>query len=179
MAQRLGETYHAAVSEMRTIGLSHSAGEKLARFLLEWAANYPEEKGQIRIELLVTHRRNCPDDWLIQRNRDAFACRLPQETVVRFWVPLWSSRTKPPWRASSTARRFFRRSRIQRPVISRQFQIANSIHFRCALMPAQPYRSLPITGGISVSPEISCDFRLVLDSSSIPNLGIAIFHAIG
>src|SRR3974390_882674 len=55
VAQQLGETYHAAVSEMRTIGLSHSAGEKLARFLLEWAANYPEEKGQIRIKLTLTH----------------------------------------------------------------------------------------------------------------------------
>jgi len=55
VAQQLGETYHAAVSEMRTIGLSHSAGEKLARFLLEWAANYPEEKGQVRIKLTLTH----------------------------------------------------------------------------------------------------------------------------
>lgn len=34
-AQQLGETYHSAISEMRTIGLSHSASEKLARFLLE------------------------------------------------------------------------------------------------------------------------------------------------
>ena len=40
---------------MRTIGLSHSAGEKLARFLPEWAANYPEEKGQIRLKLTLTH----------------------------------------------------------------------------------------------------------------------------
>lgn len=55
VAQQLGETYHAAVAEMRTIGLSHSAGEKLARFLLEWAANYPEEKGQIRLKLTLTH----------------------------------------------------------------------------------------------------------------------------
>jgi CRP/FNR family transcriptional regulator len=55
VAQQLGETYHAAVAEMRTIGLSHSAGEKLARFLLEWAANYPEEKGQVRIKLTLTH----------------------------------------------------------------------------------------------------------------------------
>ena len=31
VAQQLGETYHAAVAEMRSIGLSHSAGEKLAR----------------------------------------------------------------------------------------------------------------------------------------------------
>ncbi|HXX16999.1 MAG TPA: Crp/Fnr family transcriptional regulator [Candidatus Eremiobacteraceae bacterium] len=55
VAQQLGETYHAAISEMRTIGLSHSAGEKLARFLLEWASNYPEEKGQVRIKLTLTH----------------------------------------------------------------------------------------------------------------------------
>jgi CRP/FNR family transcriptional regulator len=55
VAQQLGETYHAAIAEMRTIGLSHSAGEKLARFLLEWAANYPEEKGQIRLKLTLTH----------------------------------------------------------------------------------------------------------------------------
>jgi CRP/FNR family transcriptional regulator len=55
VAEQLGETYHSAISEMRTIGLSHSAGEKLARFLLEWAANYPEEKGQIRIKLTLTH----------------------------------------------------------------------------------------------------------------------------
>ena len=31
VAQQLGETYHSAIAEMRTIGLSHSAGEKLAR----------------------------------------------------------------------------------------------------------------------------------------------------
>lgn len=55
VAQQLGETYHAAISEMRTIGLSHSAGEKLARFLLEWSAHYPEEKGQVRIKLTLTH----------------------------------------------------------------------------------------------------------------------------
>jgi hypothetical protein len=40
---------------MRAIGLSRSAGEKLARFLLEWASNYPEEKGQIRIKPTLTH----------------------------------------------------------------------------------------------------------------------------
>jgi CRP/FNR family cyclic AMP-dependent transcriptional regulator len=55
VAQQLGETYHSAISEMRTIGLSHSAGEKLARFLLEWAANYPEDRGQVRIKLTLTH----------------------------------------------------------------------------------------------------------------------------
>lgn len=55
VAQQLGETYHTAVAEMRTIGLSHSAGEKLARFLLEWTAEAPEENGQIKIKLTLTH----------------------------------------------------------------------------------------------------------------------------
>ncbi len=55
VAQQLGETYHAAIGEMRTIGLSHSAGEKLARFLLEWSTGHPEEKGQTRLKLTLTH----------------------------------------------------------------------------------------------------------------------------
>ena len=55
VAQLLSETYHAAVAEMRTIGLSHSAGEKLARFLLDWAADKPEQKGEIRCKLTLTH----------------------------------------------------------------------------------------------------------------------------
>jgi CRP/FNR family transcriptional regulator, cyclic AMP receptor protein len=55
VAQQLGETYHSAITEMRTIGLSHSAAEKLARFLLDLSATFPEEKGQVRIKLTLTH----------------------------------------------------------------------------------------------------------------------------
>ncbi|HKW63737.1 MAG TPA: Crp/Fnr family transcriptional regulator [Candidatus Acidoferrum sp.] len=55
VAQQLGETYHSAIAEMRTIGLSHSAGEKLARFLLDLCANHGDEKGEIRVTLTLTH----------------------------------------------------------------------------------------------------------------------------
>ena len=55
VAQLLSETYHAAIVEMRTIGLSHSAPEKLARFLLEWSADTPADKGEIRLKLTLTH----------------------------------------------------------------------------------------------------------------------------
>lgn len=55
VAQQLGETYHSAISEMRTIGLSHSAAEKLARFLLDLAAEHDSEKGDIRLTLTLTH----------------------------------------------------------------------------------------------------------------------------
>jgi CRP/FNR family cyclic AMP-dependent transcriptional regulator len=55
VAQQLGETYHAAVAEMRSIGLSHSAGEKLARFILDWCADHGEGNAEIRANLTLTH----------------------------------------------------------------------------------------------------------------------------
>jgi CRP/FNR family cyclic AMP-dependent transcriptional regulator len=55
VAQQLGETYHSAISEMRTIGLSHSAGEKLARFLLDLSADHGAGKGEVKLTLTLTH----------------------------------------------------------------------------------------------------------------------------
>lgn len=55
VAQQLGETYHSAIAEMRTIGLSHSAGEKLARFLLDLCTDQTETKTEIRVTLTLTH----------------------------------------------------------------------------------------------------------------------------
>ena len=55
VAQQLGETYHSAIAEMRTIGLSHSAGEKLARFLLDLSEDRGDAKGEIRVRLTLTH----------------------------------------------------------------------------------------------------------------------------
>ena len=55
VAQQLGETYHAAIDEMRTIGLSHSAEEKVARFVLDWTAKYGLEKGNLKAKLTLTH----------------------------------------------------------------------------------------------------------------------------
>src|SRR3974390_2615885 len=55
VAQQLGETYHSAISEMRTIGLSHSAGEKLARFLLDWVAHHGGETEAAKAKLTLTH----------------------------------------------------------------------------------------------------------------------------
>lgn len=54
-SQQLGETYHAAIAEMRSIGLSHSAREKLARFLLEWCASHGNKDGEIHAKLTLTH----------------------------------------------------------------------------------------------------------------------------
>lgn len=55
VAQQLGETYHSAIAEMRTIGLSHSVGEKLARFLLDLSSGHDKGKGELRVTLTLTH----------------------------------------------------------------------------------------------------------------------------
>lgn len=51
VAQQSGETYHSAIAEMRTIGLSHSVGEKLARFLLDLSPGHDNGKGEIKVTL--------------------------------------------------------------------------------------------------------------------------------
>jgi CRP/FNR family transcriptional regulator, cyclic AMP receptor protein len=55
VAQQLGETYHAAIAEMRMIGLSHSAGTKLAQFLFDRSAEHANGKDQVRFTLTFTH----------------------------------------------------------------------------------------------------------------------------
>lgn len=54
-AQELAETYQAAFAEVRTIGLSHSAREKLARFVLDWCTQHPVSDGSVKFNLTLTH----------------------------------------------------------------------------------------------------------------------------
>lgn len=55
VAQQMGETYHAAVAELRSVGLAHSASQKLARFLLDWCAKNGSGESEIRAKLTLTH----------------------------------------------------------------------------------------------------------------------------
>lgn len=55
VAQELSGKYHAALEELKNIGLSHSASEKLARFLLDWAARQSQNKESLKATLTLTH----------------------------------------------------------------------------------------------------------------------------
>jgi CRP/FNR family transcriptional regulator, cyclic AMP receptor protein len=55
VTQQLAESYHGAVAELRSIGLSHSAEEKLARFLLDWCAHQGKPGEHSRATLTLTH----------------------------------------------------------------------------------------------------------------------------
>jgi len=54
-AQHLSRDCHSAYESMRSIGLSHSVTEKLARFLLRWSANGKAADGGIRVKMTFTH----------------------------------------------------------------------------------------------------------------------------
>ncbi|HEY6371809.1 MAG TPA: Crp/Fnr family transcriptional regulator [Candidatus Sulfotelmatobacter sp.] len=56
VAEQLGEKYHNACNEVRALGLSHSAAEKLAALLLEWSAKNGESaKLAPRLTIRLTH----------------------------------------------------------------------------------------------------------------------------
>lgn len=56
VAEQLSEKYNTACHEVRSLGLSHSAGEKLARLLLEWSSRNGEAaKTEQRVKLALTH----------------------------------------------------------------------------------------------------------------------------
>jgi CRP/FNR family transcriptional regulator len=54
-AQHLSQNCQSAYEMIRSLGLSHSVSEKLARLLLEWASDGETTKDGIRIKVALTH----------------------------------------------------------------------------------------------------------------------------
>lgn len=54
-AQHLSQNCQSAYEMIRSLGLSHSVSEKLARLLLEWASDGESTKDGIRIKVSLTH----------------------------------------------------------------------------------------------------------------------------
>lgn len=55
VAQHLGRDCHSAYEVIRSIGLSNSVEEKLARFLLDWSAGGQTTNLGIKVKLALTH----------------------------------------------------------------------------------------------------------------------------
>jgi len=54
-AQHLSQNVQSAYEMIRSLGLSHSVSEKLARLLLEWSSDGEATKDGIRIKISLTH----------------------------------------------------------------------------------------------------------------------------
>lgn len=56
VSEHLSNNYHNAFEQIRSLGLSHTASEKLAKLILEWAAkNGRESEKGISLKLTLTH----------------------------------------------------------------------------------------------------------------------------
>ena len=56
VAEQLSDKYNSACREIRALSLSHSAGEKVAKLLLDWSARTSESgKADTRLRLTLTH----------------------------------------------------------------------------------------------------------------------------
>jgi CRP/FNR family transcriptional regulator len=57
VAEQLSAKYNAVCREIRSLGLSHSAAEKLARLLLDWSAKQSTKRQPDRIKLTLTQEQ--------------------------------------------------------------------------------------------------------------------------
>ncbi len=55
VAEQLSDKYNTACHEIRSLGLSHSAAEKLAKLLLEWSNKNGDTRQPGRMKLTLTH----------------------------------------------------------------------------------------------------------------------------
>jgi CRP/FNR family transcriptional regulator len=55
LAQELSRNYHSAYQEVRSLGLSSSASEKLAKLLLQWSADAGPKAREVRMTMTLTH----------------------------------------------------------------------------------------------------------------------------
>lgn len=55
MVKQLSSQYQAACEHLRTIGLTSTVPEKLAKLLLDWSADSPTSNGAIKMKLPLTH----------------------------------------------------------------------------------------------------------------------------
>ncbi len=56
VAKQLSEKYHSACKEIRSLGLSRSAGEKIAKLLLDWSSpNGESSPSETRLRIRLTH----------------------------------------------------------------------------------------------------------------------------
>jgi CRP/FNR family transcriptional regulator, cyclic AMP receptor protein len=55
VVRQLSSNYHGACEQLRTVGLSTSAGERLARLLLDWSTDAEQTNVGTRIKLPLTH----------------------------------------------------------------------------------------------------------------------------
>ena len=78
VAEQLGEKYHNACKEVRSLGLSHSAAEKLPPCCWSGAPKTARTKRRTQAQDSPHSRRNRPDDRNLKGNSHSPLCRIEE-----------------------------------------------------------------------------------------------------
>jgi len=81
VAQHMGRDCHSAYEVIRSIALSNSVPEKLARLLMEWTVGAQENNGMVRVKLSLTHEEMAQ---LIGCSRESVSRSLGEFKKQRF-----------------------------------------------------------------------------------------------
>src|SRR5262249_58931411 len=56
VSEHLANNYHSALEQVRSLGLSHTASEKLAKLILDWCGSAGKESEEgVTLKLTLTH----------------------------------------------------------------------------------------------------------------------------
>jgi len=86
-AKQLSASYQETCEQLRSLGLSNSAREKVARFLLEWSDRSESGKGGVRTRLTLTHEEI---GQLIGASRETIT-RILGDFKERHWIVIRGS----------------------------------------------------------------------------------------
>jgi hypothetical protein len=84
VAQHLSKRYSSMCQEMRSLMLTHSAAEKLARLILDWLVRNACAREPARLKVGLTQRRDRGDHRNLARNRHPSVCRVQEKAVDRY-----------------------------------------------------------------------------------------------
>ncbi len=101
VTEQLSRKYNNACHEMRSLGLSHSAGEKLARLLLEWSSRNGEHSGQV--DLHLTHEEMAQMIGTTRETVSRLLADFKNHRVIDYHGAMLLIRNKPALRAIAGA----------------------------------------------------------------------------
>ncbi|HET7442724.1 MAG TPA: Crp/Fnr family transcriptional regulator [Terriglobales bacterium] len=101
VAEQLSHKYNDACHEMRSLGLSHSAGEKLAKLLLEWSSRNGQHNGQVNLHL--THEEMAQMIGTSRETVSRLLADMKNHQIIEYHGAMLLIRNKPALRVIAGA----------------------------------------------------------------------------
>ena len=101
--EQLSSDYNAACVQIRSLGLSRSASEKIARFLLDWSGRGKETNEGVRVNLPLTHEEIAQIVGVSRETVTRTFTELKHRALITVKGPMVTIRNKPGLEAMAAA----------------------------------------------------------------------------